>query len=40
MLLCRHRNHLQDAVRKIGKRLYLRVDLFEAWIEKQAEKSK
>lgn len=32
-LLMRHRNGLNKAVRKIGKRLYLRRDLFEAWIE-------
>ncbi len=36
MLLYRHINHLQNAVRKIGKRLYLRLDLFNAWIEQQA----
>jgi hypothetical protein len=35
MLLHRHRNHLKKAVRKIGKRLYLRVDLWEAWLEEQ-----
>lgn len=35
LLLHRHRNGLQAAVRKIGKRLYLRLDLFEAWIESQ-----
>lgn len=32
-LLMRHRNGLEKAVRKIGKRLYLRKDLFEEWIE-------
>lgn len=32
-LLMRHRNGLEKAVRKIGKRLYLRRDLFEQWIE-------
>lgn len=32
-LLIRHRNGLDKAVRKIGKRLYLRRDLFESWIE-------
>ncbi len=37
LLLFRHRNHLQDAVRKIGKRLVIRIDLFEKWIEKQKE---
>ena len=35
-LLKRHRNGLEKAVRKIGKRLYLRLDLFEAWIEAQS----
>ncbi len=34
-LLYRHRNGLQAAVRKIGKRLVLRMDLFEVWIEEQ-----
>lgn len=32
-LQMRHRNGLNKAVRKIGKRLYLRRDLFEQWIE-------
>jgi hypothetical protein len=32
-LLYRHRNGLQDAVRKVGKRLVLRIDLFDLWIE-------
>jgi hypothetical protein len=32
-LLHRHRNGLQSSVRKIGKRLVLRMDLFEQWIE-------
>ena len=35
-LLKRHRNGLEKAVRKIGKRLYLRLDLFESWIEAQS----
>lgn len=34
-LLMRHRNGLEKAVRKIGKRLVLRLDLFESWIEEQ-----
>jgi len=38
LLLFRHRNGLQDAVRKVGKRLLLRIDLFEQWIESQASK--
>ena len=36
-LLFRHRNGLQNAVRKVGKRLMLRMDLFEQWIEAQGE---
>lgn len=35
-LTLRHKNGLDAAIRKIGKRLYLRKDLFEAWIESQA----
>ena len=34
-LLYRHRNGLQETVRKVGKRLVLRMDLFDQWIEKQ-----
>ena len=34
-LMFRHRNGLEKAVRRIGKRLYLRIDLFELWIEEQ-----
>lgn len=34
-LMTRHRNGLDTAIRKIGKRLYLRKDLFDAWIESQ-----
>lgn len=37
LLLYRHRNGLQEAVRKVGKRLMFRVDLFEQWLEKQKE---
>ena len=36
-LQMRHRNGLDKAVRKIGKRLYLRKDLFEQWIESNQE---
>ena len=36
-LLYRHENGLENAVRKIGKRIVLRMDLFDAWIEKQTE---
>ena len=35
LLLYRHRNGLQDSVRKIGKRLVLRMDLFDLWIDQQ-----
>jgi len=38
LLLYRHRNQLQNAVRKIGKRLVLRMDLFDQWIESQTSK--
>jgi hypothetical protein len=37
-LLHRHVNGLNKAVRKIGKRLFLREDLLDAWIEGQASK--
>lgn len=37
-LLHRHKNGLEKAVRKIGKRLFLREDLLDAWIESQASK--
>lgn len=37
LLLYRHSNGLQIAVRKIGKRLMLRIDLFNQWIEGQKE---
>ena len=37
-LLHRHRNGLDAAVRKIGKRLIIRKDLFDEWIESQATK--
>ena len=37
LLLFRHRNGLESAVRKVGKRLMFRLDLFEAWIEEQKE---
>lgn len=35
-LLNRHKNGLNKAVRRIGKRLYIRQDYFDQWIEKQA----
>lgn len=37
-LIMRHKNGLDAAIRKIGKRLYLRKDLFDAWIESQTSK--
>lgn len=37
LLLHRHRNGLQEAVRKVGKRLMLRVDLLDKWFESQKE---
>jgi hypothetical protein len=37
LLLYRHRNGLQEAVRRVGKRLMFRLDLFEQWIEGQKE---
>lgn len=36
LLLYRHRNGLDTAVRKIGRRLVLRMDLFNQWIESKA----
>lgn len=37
-LIMRHKNGLDAAVRKIGKRLYLRNDLFQKWIESQVSR--
>ena len=37
LLLFRHKNGLSTAVRKIGKRLMIRIDLFDQWIEDQKE---
>ena len=37
-LLKRHKNGLEKAVRRVGKRLYLRQDLFDQWIENQANR--
>lgn len=34
-LLHRHINGLDQAVCRVGKRLFLRSDLFDNWIEKQ-----
>ena len=33
LLLHRQNNGLQEAVRRIGKRLMFRIDLFEHWVE-------
>jgi len=35
----RQKNGLDKAVRKICRRLYIRTDLFEEWIESHAEKT-
>lgn len=37
-LIMRHKNGLQDAVRQIGKRLYIRKDLLDQWIESQSSR--
>jgi hypothetical protein len=37
-LTMRHRNGLEGAIRKIGKRVYVRLDLFQSWIESQRSK--
>lgn len=37
LLLYRHRNGLDRCIRKIGKRLLLRLDLFQEWIESYAQ---
>ena len=39
LLLHRHRNGLEEVVRKVGKRLVFRIDLFDQWIEAQAFRS-
>jgi len=36
-LLDRDKNGLSSAVRRIGKRIYIRTDLFENWIESKGE---
>lgn len=38
LLLHRHKNGLERVIRKIGKRLVFRLDLFDAWIESHASK--
>ena len=37
ILLTRHKNGLREATRKMGRRILLRKDLWEAWLENQAE---
>jgi hypothetical protein len=39
-MLKRHKNKLDKAVRKIGKRIYIRIDLFDEWIEMQSQNQK
>ena len=36
-LLHRHKNGLAKVVRKVGKRLLLRIDLFDLWIESHSK---
>jgi len=38
LLMNRDKNGLSKAVRKIGKRLYVRTDLFDLWIESYEER--
>ena len=38
LLLHRHKNQLDKVVRKVGKRLYLRKDLWADWFESQLGK--
>jgi signal recognition particle subunit SEC65 len=33
----RHKNGLEKVIRKIGKRIYFRTDLFDDWIESQCK---
>ena len=37
-MLNRHKNGLSKSIRKIGKRLYVRMDFFDKWIESQTSK--
>ncbi len=39
LFMDRNKNGLDSAVRKIGKRLYVRKDLFIAWIEKHPDRT-
>jgi hypothetical protein len=38
LLLFRHKNGLEHAVRKVGRTILIRQDLFEAWLESHAKK--
>ncbi|WP_154017767.1 hypothetical protein [Candidatus Protochlamydia phocaeensis] len=40
MLKRRHASGLHKAVRKIGKRLLIRIDLFEEWVDMQGKQHK
>ena len=33
----RHKNGLEPVIRKIGKRIYFRLDLFDSWIESKGK---
>ena len=35
LLMRRHKNGLEQAIIKVGKRVYVRIDLFDAWLEAQ-----
>ena len=37
-LLYRHRNGLEEAVRKVGKRIVVRMDIFDLWLEQQVHR--
>lgn len=37
ILLYRHKNGLSKAVRKVGRCIIIRKDLWEAWLEEQKE---
>ncbi len=38
LLLHRHTNGLEQATRRVGKRLLIRMDLFDAWLENHAKR--
>ncbi len=37
LLLYRHRNGLQEAVLKVGKRIILKMSLFDSWLDSQGK---